>query len=64
MCLAGKYKQATESSYFKPFLYASEFSNERLRVERRAEFYKRRSKLLFNEALNRYLDWIIKSGDQ
>lgn len=40
----------------------SEFSNERGRVERRAEFQKARNKQIFTEAMTAYLDWITQSG--
>lgn len=40
----------------------SEFSNERLRVERRAKFHKTRSKKMFTESFDRYLTWITKAG--
>lgn len=44
-------------------VYYSEFSNERLRVERRAQFHKVRSKLQFQQALERYLEWITRAGE-
>lgn len=44
------------------FLLFREFSNERLRVERRANFYRTRSKNQFNESFGRYLSWITDAG--
>lgn len=41
----------------------SEFSNERLRVERRANYYKTRSKQIFNDSFGIYIEWITKAGD-
>lgn len=41
---------------------AREFSNERGRVERRAQFQKYRSRQMFTEAMSAYLDWITKAG--
>ncbi|KAH1005168.1 hypothetical protein HUJ04_006202 [Dendroctonus ponderosae] len=41
---------------------SGEFSNERLRVERRAIFYKTRSKKQFVESFGRYLAWITQAG--
>lgn len=40
-----------------------EFSNERLRVERRAKFHKTRSKKQFNESFGRYIEWITRAGE-
>ncbi|KAK4881175.1 hypothetical protein RN001_004494 [Aquatica leii] len=42
---------------------SGEFSNERLRVERRANFQKTRSRNLFNESLDRYLSWITEAEE-
>ncbi|XP_031338414.1 voltage-dependent calcium channel type A subunit alpha-1 isoform X27 [Photinus pyralis] len=42
---------------------SGEFSNERLRVERRAKFQKTRSKNLFKESLDRYLTWITEAEE-
>lgn len=39
-----------------------EFSNERGRVERRAEFQKTRTRQMFAEAMTAYLDWITQAG--
>jgi hypothetical protein len=41
---------------------AREFSNERGRVERRAQFHKCRSRQMFSEAMSAYLDWITQAG--
>lgn len=41
---------------------AREFSNERGRVERRAEFHKCRSRQMFTEAMSAYLSWITQAG--
>lgn len=43
-------------------MYSSEFSNERARVERRANFYRARKKQQFSEALSAYLEWITQAG--
>lgn len=40
----------------------SEFSNERGRVERRAQFQKCRTRQMFVEAMTAYLDWITQAG--
>lgn len=39
-----------------------EFSNERGRVERRAQFQKERARALFNQDFNAYLNWITEAG--
>lgn len=39
-----------------------EFSNERGRVERRANFHKTRSKQQFADMFGAYLEWITHSG--
>jgi hypothetical protein len=44
------------------WMYCSEFSNERARVERRASFYRARKKQQFSEALSAYLEWIKQAG--
>lgn len=41
---------------------AREFSNERGRVERRAQFHKCRSRQMFTEAMSAYLNWITQAG--
>lgn len=41
---------------------AREFSNERGRVERRAEFHKCRSRQMFTVAMSAYLSWITQAG--
>lgn len=41
---------------------AREFSNERGRVERRAEFHKCRSRKMFTEEMSAYLSWITQAG--
>lgn len=56
-------KQYSTCYQIQLYLIISEFSNERLRVERRANFHKTRSKNIFNESLNRYLTWITQAGD-
>jgi len=43
-------------------MYSSEFSNERARVERRASFYRVRTKQQLSEALSAYLEWITQAG--
>lgn len=43
-------------------MYSSEFSNQRARVERRANFYRARTKQQFSEALSAYLEWITQAG--
>lgn len=39
-----------------------EFSNERGRVEKRAQFLKERNERIFNEDFNGYLNWITEAG--
>jgi hypothetical protein len=41
---------------------AREFSNERGRVERRAEFQKLRSRKAFTAAMSAYFSWITQAG--
>ncbi|KAJ4426367.1 hypothetical protein ANN_27181 [Periplaneta americana] len=41
---------------------SGEFSNERARVERRAKFYRARTKQQFSEAFSAYLDWITQAA--
>jgi hypothetical protein len=41
---------------------AREFSNERGRVERRAEFHKIRSRKMFTAAMSAYFSWITQAG--
>ncbi|ETN67421.1 voltage-dependent p/q type calcium channel [Anopheles darlingi] len=41
----------------------SEFSNERGRVERQAQFHKCRSRQMFIEAMTSYLDWITQAEE-
>lgn len=42
--------------------YPREFSNERGRVERRAQYHKARTRKMFIEAMAAYLDWITQAG--
>nr|XP_014290084.1 voltage-dependent calcium channel type A subunit alpha-1 isoform X17 [Halyomorpha halys] len=42
---------------------SGEFSNERTRVERRAAFYKQRTKQQINNMLNSYLSWICQAEE-
>ena len=44
-----------------PLIYR-EFSNERGRVERRAQFVKERARAMFNADFNAYLSWITEAG--
>lgn len=44
------------------FLISREFSNERGRVERRAQFVKERARAMFNADFNAYLNWITEAG--
>lgn len=39
-----------------------EFSNERGRVERRAQYQRSRSRQMFIDAMIAYLDWITQAG--
>lgn len=39
-----------------------EFSNERARVERRAQFQKERARQMFNADINGYISWITEAG--
>lgn len=48
--------------YFFVRLEQREFSNERGRVERRAQFHKSRTRQMFVEAMTAYLDWITQAG--
>lgn len=43
-------------------LFHSEFSNERVRVERRAKFRKTRTKRLYSTMFNSYYQWISQAG--
>nr|XP_029732732.1 voltage-dependent calcium channel type A subunit alpha-1-like isoform X3 [Aedes albopictus] len=42
---------------------SGEFSNERGRVERRAQFHKSRTRQMFVEAMTAYLDWITQAEE-
>lgn len=57
-----KFFQLSLLSAFLPLCDAREFSNERGRVERRAEFQKCRTRKMFSEAMSSYLSWIILAG--
>lgn len=48
--------------FFLKLYDAREFSNERGRVERRAEFHKCRSRKMFTEAMSAYMSWITQAG--
>ena len=55
------------SHFFHSFIHlplydAREFSNERGRVERRAQFHKCRTSQMFTEAMTAYLNWIEQAG--
>lgn len=39
-----------------------EFSNERGRVERRAQFQKERARQMFNQDFTGYINWITQAG--
>lgn len=39
-----------------------EFSNERTRVERQAKYYKMRTKKMYIETFNTYINWITAAG--
>lgn len=43
-------------------MQSSEFSNERGRVERRAQFQKERARQMFNQDFTAYLSWITEAG--
>ena len=44
------------------FFITREFSNERGRVERRAQFVKERARAMFNADFTAYLNWITEAG--
>jgi hypothetical protein len=47
---------------FRFFAPEREFSNERRRNERQAEFLKARTKQQFTDAFGGYLEWICQAG--
>lgn len=50
------------SFYFRFFAPEREFSNERRRNERQADFIKARDKQQFTDAFGAYLQWICQAG--
>lgn len=51
-----------ELSQHSSHSFHSEFSNERVRVERRAKFQKTRTKRLYSTMFNSYYHWISQAG--